>query len=88
MLTGALELSAERTILWVLKDLGSETTVASGVVYTGPETGTMGGLSTARDSPSANYTMRVAVDGYLFWRMTADRFCIGILYCFECRSRL
>lgn len=64
-LTGSLWLSANRTILWVLKDEGSPTTIASGVVYTWPVAGSsgstaLGGLSTARDSDG---TMKVAVDG-------------------------
>ena len=63
-LTGSLWLSANRTILWVLKDEGSPTTIASGVVYTWPAAGSgstaLGGLSTARDSDG---TMKVAVDG-------------------------
>ena len=63
-LTGSLWLSANRTILWVLKDEGSPTTIASGVVYTWPGAGSastvLGGLSTARD---VDGTMKVAVDG-------------------------
>jgi hypothetical protein len=65
-LTGSLWLSTNRTILWVLKDEGSPTTIASGVVYTWPAAAgssgstALGGLSTARDSDG---TMKVAVDG-------------------------